>query len=151
MKKIESLRLPGPRGGPKARADRDARVEAQHSFRGSFSAVSTPIFATKYSFCSIFQELQDLFTCAPLRIQDVTKMFDSLDRTSPSPIATVARSRPAAPRLRGPRELLLQVFGKISATCCSFSTVAAPIFASIRVFQHFLRSTRLPRLRTRRN
>ena len=29
------------------------------SFRGSFSAGSTPIFASKYAFCSIFQYLQD--------------------------------------------------------------------------------------------
>ena len=32
---------------------------------GSFSAVSTPIFATKYSFCSIFRDLQDLHSFAP--------------------------------------------------------------------------------------
>ena len=30
-----------------------------HSFRGSFSAVSKPIFATKYAFFSIFRDLQD--------------------------------------------------------------------------------------------
>ena len=30
-----------------------------HSFRGSFSAGSTPIFASKYAFCSIFQDLQE--------------------------------------------------------------------------------------------
>ena len=35
------------------------RATTHHSFRGSFSAVSTPIFATKYSFCSIFQDLQN--------------------------------------------------------------------------------------------
>ena len=29
------------------------------SFRGSFSAGSTPIFASKYAFCSIFQNLQE--------------------------------------------------------------------------------------------
>ena len=29
---------------------------------GSFSAVSTPIFATKCSFCTIFRDLQDLVT-----------------------------------------------------------------------------------------
>ena len=33
------------------------RLETHHSFRGSFSAVSTPIFATKYSFCSILRDL----------------------------------------------------------------------------------------------
>ena len=30
-----------------------------HSFRGSFSAVSTPILATKYAFFSIFRDLQN--------------------------------------------------------------------------------------------
>ena len=30
-----------------------------HSFRGSFSAVSTPIFTIKYSFCSILRDLQN--------------------------------------------------------------------------------------------
>ena len=30
-----------------------------HSFQGSFSAGSTPIFATKASFCSIFRDLQE--------------------------------------------------------------------------------------------
>ena len=35
------------------------RATTHHSFRGSFSAVSTPIFATKYSFCSIFRDLQN--------------------------------------------------------------------------------------------
>ena len=43
------------------------RSQKDHSFGGSFSAVSTPIFATKYSFCSIFRDLQDLHTFAPLQ------------------------------------------------------------------------------------
>ena len=30
-----------------------------HSFRGSFSAVSTPIFASKYAFFCIFRDLQE--------------------------------------------------------------------------------------------
>ena len=34
---------------------------------GSFSASSKPIFATKYKFCSIFRDLQDSKTFAPLR------------------------------------------------------------------------------------
>ena len=37
----------------------DFRATTHHSFRGSFSAASTPIFATKYSFCSIFRDLQN--------------------------------------------------------------------------------------------
>ena len=36
---------------------------------GPFSAVSKRIFATKYSFCSIFQDLQDEHTFAPLPTQ----------------------------------------------------------------------------------
>ena len=37
---------------------------------GSFSAVSTPIFASKNSFCSVFQDLQDCHTFAPLETQN---------------------------------------------------------------------------------
>ena len=39
------------------------------TLEGPFSAVSKPIFATKGSCCSIFQDLQDLFTSAPLQTQ----------------------------------------------------------------------------------
>ena len=35
------------------------RATTHHSFRGSFSAGSTPIFASKYAFCSIFRDLQE--------------------------------------------------------------------------------------------
>ena len=41
--------------------------------RGSFSAVSTATIATKYSFCSIFRDLQDFHTFAPLRFQNFSK------------------------------------------------------------------------------
>ena len=44
----------GRRTSPRARS-RDFAL----SFRGSFSAVSTPMFTTKYAFCSIFQNLQN--------------------------------------------------------------------------------------------
>ena len=37
---------------------------------GSFSSASKPIFAPKYVFCSIFRELQDLQSFAPLQFQD---------------------------------------------------------------------------------
>ena len=39
------------------------------TLRGSFSAVSTPIFAIKYSLESSWRDLQDLHTFAPLRSQ----------------------------------------------------------------------------------
>ena len=40
------------------------------TWKGSFSAVSKPIFATKYSFCSIFRDLQDFHIshCSKLKI-----------------------------------------------------------------------------------
>ena len=46
---------------PRGRCDARGRVSitTHHSFRGSFSAGSTPIFASKYAFCSIFQNLQE--------------------------------------------------------------------------------------------
>ena len=37
---------------------------------GRERAVSTPSFATKYSFCSIFRDLQNKHTFAPLQIQN---------------------------------------------------------------------------------
>ena len=41
------------------------------TLEGSFSAVSTPIFASKYSLESIFRDLQYLHTFAPLRSQKI--------------------------------------------------------------------------------
>ena len=37
----------------------DLYTESGQTLQGSFSAVSTPIFTTKYSFFSIFRDLQD--------------------------------------------------------------------------------------------
>ena len=37
-------------------------ARTHHSFRGSFSAVSTPILTIKYSFCRIFQNLENKLT-----------------------------------------------------------------------------------------
>ena len=44
---------------------------------GSFSAVSTPIFATRYSFFSIFRDLQDYHSFAPLRYQNLLIFFQN--------------------------------------------------------------------------
>ena len=41
---------------------------------GSFSSASKPIFAPKYAFCSIFRELQDLQSFAPLQFQNLRKI-----------------------------------------------------------------------------
>ena len=62
----EALRV-GPRGGENpprgCKSERDALGDHgprhNHSFRGSFSAGSTPIFASKYAFFSIFRALQE--------------------------------------------------------------------------------------------
>ena len=43
------------------------------TLEGSFSAVSTATIATKYSFCSVFRDLQDLQSFAPLRSQNFNK------------------------------------------------------------------------------
>ena len=50
----------------------------RHSFRGSFSAGSTPILTIKQSFFSIFQDLQDLHTLAPLETQFFQKFVRML-------------------------------------------------------------------------
>ena len=43
------------------------------SLEGSFSAVSAPISASKYSFCSICRDLQDCHTFAPLETENLNK------------------------------------------------------------------------------
>jgi len=48
------------------------------NFEGSFSSVSTPIFTSKYAFCSIFRDLQDSKTFAPLQTQNLQIFADSL-------------------------------------------------------------------------
>ena len=48
---------PWPPSGPIQ--DYHIMARTQHSFGGSFSAGSKPIFASKYAFCSIFQNLQE--------------------------------------------------------------------------------------------
>ena len=43
------------------------------TLEGSFAAVSTPIFATKYSFFSVLRDLEDLQSFAPLQFQNFRK------------------------------------------------------------------------------
>ena len=45
--------------------------------RSSFSSVSTATIARKDAFCSIFRDLQDLHSFAPLRYQFFSKNFVS--------------------------------------------------------------------------
>ena len=45
----------------------------RETLAGSFSSVSKPIFATKVSFCSIFRDLQDLHSFAPVETQNFYK------------------------------------------------------------------------------
>ena len=47
------------------------------TLEGSFSAVSTPIFASKASFCSVFRNLQDCHTFAPLETQNLHKFLSN--------------------------------------------------------------------------
>ena len=55
------------------RPGRAARTN--HSFGGSFSAASTPIFASKYAFCSIFQDLQENYLLLVLYNQENRKQI----------------------------------------------------------------------------
>ena len=52
----------------------DLSANSSHkTFRGSFSAVWTATIARNDSFCSIFRDLQDLQSFAPLRSQNLQK------------------------------------------------------------------------------
>ena len=48
------------------------------SFGSPFSAVSKPMFASKYSFCSIFLDLQVLHIFTPLQVQTFTKTSNQM-------------------------------------------------------------------------
>ena len=48
-------------------------MKSSQTLRGSFSAVSIATIATKYSFCKVFRDLQDLQSFAPLRSQNFNK------------------------------------------------------------------------------
>ena len=52
--------------------------KSPQTLRGSFSAVWTATIATKYSFCWIFRDLQDLQSFAPLRSQNFKKTRHNL-------------------------------------------------------------------------
>jgi hypothetical protein len=47
----------------------------RETLEGSFSAVSTPMFASKYSFFRIFRDLSDSHPFAPLQIQNFQFFF----------------------------------------------------------------------------
>ena len=51
---VQSPALRGP-----CSSQTSCTATTHHSFQGSFSAGSTPIFASKYAFCSIFRDLQE--------------------------------------------------------------------------------------------
>ena len=46
--------------------------------KGSFSSVSKPIFATKYSFCSIFRDLEHWHSFAPLKTENISKKMPNV-------------------------------------------------------------------------
>ena len=47
---------------------------------GSFSAVSTPIFASKYSFCSVFRDLQDSHILHRSQLRKVAKFHQKFTK-----------------------------------------------------------------------
>ena len=61
------------------------------SLDGSFSAVSTPNFATKASFFSIFRDLQDLQSFAPLRSPKFSKKLQKFCRFSNGSNGSIVR------------------------------------------------------------
>ena len=61
------------------------------TLEGSFSAVSTPNFATKASFFSIFRDLQDLQSFAPLRSPKFSKKLQKICRFSNGSNGSIVR------------------------------------------------------------
>ena len=53
----------------------DLYTESGQTLQGSFSAVSTPLIARLGSFFSIFRDLQDFHSFAPLRTENFSKIL----------------------------------------------------------------------------
>ena len=95
-----------------------------HSFRGSFSAVSTPIFASKKSFSAFFQDLRDLHTYAPLGTQIFGKNCPQFPE---------GRKDTCKDRLRYSRERASErVMCRGPSMCCSAGTSSAAAAATCR-------------------
>ena len=78
------------------------RLRAIGSKVGSFSAVSKPIFATKYSFCSIFRDLLHFFAGIP----DFAQFFQKF-----------CKIQRQLPKFRS-KEQILRFFREISTKIC---------------------------------
>ena len=71
---VDSKALPCTRSSLSTCTNYQIRIFRPQTLGGPFSAVSKPIFASKYSFCSIFRDLQYLHTFAPIQTQNVAKL-----------------------------------------------------------------------------
>ena len=81
---VGAYRELAPRASTKAGGALDKKFDTEFfsdfsakTLEGSFSAVSTPIFASKYSFCSVFRDLQDCHTFAPVETQTFRKFLSN--------------------------------------------------------------------------
>ena len=54
-------------------------LPTHHSFRGSFSAGSTPIFASKYALCSIFFKIYKKIIFSQANLQNVCKISQNFE------------------------------------------------------------------------
>ena len=69
-----------PASAPPKEGNESKWIIHPQTLGGSFSSVSKPIFASKYAFCSIFRDLQDLQTFAPLQIQNFSQKSSNFFR-----------------------------------------------------------------------
>ena len=125
--------------------------------RGSFSAVSKPIFASKYSLDSSRRDLHNALLCTVLEPfsnlkidhvilfdENVRNYIQLLGKKNRSPVVLGSRGRPSffGCSVLGPVLTTAdrQNFGKMLLV---FGWIGADLCKQIRVLQHFSKSTRL--------
>ena len=87
---------------------------------GSFSSVSRPIFAPKYLFFSIFRDLQDLHTSAPLQIQNFRKFSSIFFRIFQKKITNSYEFISLGSEIRNFSDRILRIFVGISRNLSEF-------------------------------
>ena len=107
-------------------AESQSVFTTRHSFRSSFSAVSTPILGTKSSVLSIFQNLQDLHTFASLAF--LFFVFENSSQPAPAATTKFKSLNPATLQSRWVSTKVRRKIFKISGNLWKF-------FESFRTFQ----------------
>ena len=113
------------------------------TLEGSFSAVSTPIFAPKYASFNIFRDLQDSHTFAPFQIQKFSKFrvfllhFSSRRRLR----VTKEKTKIAWPKSKQPKTQFLNFLQNFQFFSVKFLFFAPSLMDFLGILRRFVKNS----------